>query len=119
MNGPGSCLGMNGGTCLPDFGCALRHLKLGNRVTRKGWHGKGMWLALLKGESWAKAVSTTTDFILPPDWAYETLPFILMRTADGGLVPWLASQTDLLAVDWELVTRADQGCCAGSCAKEA
>jgi hypothetical protein len=32
-----------------------------------------------------------------------TLPYIYMRTAQGDLVPWLASQTDMLALDWEVV----------------
>ncbi len=31
------------------------------------------------------------------------LPFIAMKTVDNGIVPWLASQTDILATDWELV----------------
>ena len=26
--------------------------------------------------------------------------FIVMKTADDNLVPWLASQTDMLAEDW-------------------
>jgi hypothetical protein len=62
-----------------DFGEAIRKLKAGGRVVRKGWNGKGMWLGL----------------------ALCSLPFIFMKTADTHFVPWLASQTDMLAEDWE------------------
>lgn len=68
------------------FGEALYKLKMGERVTRQGWNGKGMWLALQ----------------VPDEHSKMTLPYIYMRTAHGNLVPWLASQTDLLAVDWAL-----------------
>lgn len=67
-----------------DFGRALRHLRAGNRVARQGWNGKGMWLGLQ----------------IPDATSKMTLPYIYMKTADDQLVPWLASQTDLLALDW-------------------
>lgn len=68
-----------------DFGWALASLRLGHRVSRKGWNGKGMWLAMQVPDAGSKM----------------TLPYIYMSTAQGDLVPWLASQTDLLAEDWE------------------
>jgi hypothetical protein len=71
-----------------DFSVALDELKLGRRVARKGWNGKGMWLELQVPDANSKM----------------TLPYIYMSTAQGDLVPWLASQTDLLAEDWEDVT---------------
>jgi len=67
-----------------DFSSALLLLKFERRVTREGWNGKGMWLALQR----------------PDTHSMMTLPYIFMRTAQGDLVPWLASQTDLLADDW-------------------
>lgn len=78
-----------------DIGYAIRALKEGKRVTRPGWNGKGMWLMLVEGDDYS---------IMPEQWlGRETdrfLPWIGMRTADRGFVPWLASQTDLLAEDW-------------------
>jgi hypothetical protein len=64
------------------------------RVTRRGWNGKDMWLALRVAETDA-----------PPKRSSQpmTLPFIYMCTADKKYVPWLCSQTDLLAEDWEEV----------------
>lgn len=67
-----------------DFGWALKQLWGGHHVTRPGWNGKGMWLALQVPDAGSKM----------------TLPYLYMRTADEKLVPWLASQTDMLATDW-------------------
>ncbi len=68
-----------------DFGSALDELRAGNRVQREGWNGKGMWLELQ----------------VPDEHSKMTLPYIFMSTAQGDLVPWLASQTDVLAFDWQ------------------
>lgn len=70
-----------------SFSKALEYLKSGGRITRSGWNGKGMWLKLQTPTSLSKM----------------TLPYIYMKTADDNLVPWLASQTDLLAEDWLLL----------------
>ena len=70
-----------------DFGRALYQLRAGHRVAREGWNGKDMWLQLQR----------------PTQESLMTLPYIYMRTAQGDLVPWLASQTDLLSEDWIVV----------------
>jgi hypothetical protein len=72
------------------FEDAIVSLKKGGKVQRLGWNGKGMWLSLVSG--WMD--TETFDGV-------ERLPFIQMKTADGNLVPWLASQTDMLAEDWQ------------------
>ena len=68
-----------------DFGTALAMLRTKNRVRRAGWNGKGMWIELQ----------------VPDEHSKMSLPYIYMKTACNNLVPWLASQTDLLATDWE------------------
>ena len=73
---------------LRDFGWAIRKLKSGRFVTRSGWNGKGMYLFLKE--------PLTTDVGAP------TLPYVMMYTAQGDLVPWLASQSDVLSEDWEI-----------------
>lgn len=73
-----------------DFGSAVAALKNGQRVQRAGWNGKGMFLFYV--QSW-----TYTD---GQQDNYPNLPFIAMKTADNKVVPWLASQTDVLAEDW-------------------
>lgn len=79
------------------FDWAITRLKMGNRVARRGWNGKGMWLTMFT-DNWSGAMVRPLD--LPADWQGMS-PFIAMYTADKKLVPWLASQTDLLADDWE------------------
>lgn len=81
-----------------DFGDAIRALKEGKCVGRKGWNGKNMHLYL------------ETHFVFPigagvykgTERQYE--PCIIMFTAQGKHQPgWLASQPDMLATDWEIV----------------
>lgn len=67
-----------------DFGTALATLKTGGRVARLGWNGSGMWLALH----------------IPDAHSKMGRPYIYMSTVEGELVPWFASQTNLLAEDW-------------------
>jgi len=69
------------------FGEALAELGNGYRVTRTGWNGRGMWIEIQRPDAGSKM----------------TLPYVYMRTAQGDFVPWLASQTDILAHDWELI----------------
>lgn len=84
-----------------NFGWAIEELKAGNRVTRKGWNGKNMWLYFVPAASYpAQTDIAKAEFgELVPYRAY-----IAMKTAQGDVVPWLASQSDVLEMDWELVT---------------
>lgn len=76
------------------FGLAIEALKLGHKVARAGWNGKGMWLSLVN--NWNGNIGE-----MPA--AFRLLSWIGMKTADDAFVPWLASQTDVLAEDWEIV----------------
>jgi GT2 family glycosyltransferase len=67
-----------------DFGLGLNILKDGKRICRKNWNGKGQFIQLQ----------------MPDTNSKMTLPYIFISTVSGDLVPWLASQTDLLAQDW-------------------
>ena len=70
-----------------DIGKAVLMLRAGKKLARAGWNGKNMWLQLQ----------------IPDENSKMTLPYVYMSTAQGDLVPWLCSQTDLLANDWEVV----------------
>jgi len=70
-----------------DFGWALEQLKQGKKIQREGWNGKGMWLMLQ----------------VPDKNSKMTLPYIYMKTVQDDLIPWLASQADMLANDWQIV----------------
>ena len=82
------------------FEHALISLKKGKRVMREGWNGKGMWIVLV--EPTEKPTSGFSSFINGPD-PIPTKKFIAMKTADNYMVPWIASQTDILACDWHEV----------------
>ena len=93
------------------FGDALEALKSGKKVARKGWNGKGMYLWLKQG------ITITADMCHDPtlkELAAENggeimgLPTICMYTRDSSgrravLTGWLASQSDMLFDDWEVV----------------
>ncbi|OKI54535.1 DUF2829 domain-containing protein [Micromonospora sp. CB01531] len=70
-----------------DFGQALDELRQGKTVTRSGWNGKRQFLALQ----------------VPDEHSKMRRPYIYISPVDGDLVPWVASQSDLLAEDWLLV----------------
>jgi len=71
-----------------DIGAAIAVMSSpGTRVQRLGWNGKDMYLELQ----------------VPDEHSKMTLPYIYMKTVDDQFVPWLCSQTDLLAEDWVIV----------------
>lgn len=70
------------------FGDAIRFMKGGAAVSRIGWNGPDQWIALQ----------------VPDDHSKMKKPYIYISPVDGELVPWLASQTDMLAEDWYCVS---------------
>lgn len=66
------------------IGKAIKIMEEAGAVAREGWNGKGMYL----------------EIQFPDGNSHMSVPYIYMSTVDGNLVPWLASQTDILATDW-------------------
>ena len=85
-----------------DFGAALQALKNGQKVAREGWNGKGMFLFLVPGSVF-KVNRAPLLGIYPEGTEINYRPHIDMKTVDGEIVPWVASQTDVLAEDWCIV----------------
>ena len=87
-----------------DFGYAVKMMKDGKRVSRIGWNGKGMWLTMVHPDDDAAVPPRPTYAVagIVDDATNGCLPWIGMKTADNKFVPWLASQTDVLAEDWVL-----------------
>ena len=85
-----------------DFGWALRQLRDGNKVSREGWNGKGMFIFLVPGSTFQVNRPPLLG-IYPEGTSINYCPHIDMKTADDKVVPWLASQTDVLASDWGVV----------------
>lgn len=85
-----------------EFSEALNWVKDGGRATRAGWNGKGMFIFLVPGSQF-KVNRPPLLGIYPEGTLIDYHAHIDMRTADGKVVPWVASQTDLLAHDWVLI----------------
>ena len=75
------------------FGDAIHFLKNGEKLARAGWNGKGMWLEMQHPDENSKMT-------LP--YVYLNYPSDSIHTP-GARVPWMASQTDILAEDWRIV----------------
>ena len=87
---------------LMDFGGALAAIKSGAKVQRQGWNGKGMFLFLVPGSKFVVNRPPLLG-IYPEGTEVSYHAHVDMKTAQGDIVPWLASQTDLLAEDWSIV----------------
>lgn len=85
-----------------DFGWALEMMRAGQKVAREGWNGKDMFLFLVPGSNFEVNRPPLLG-IYPEGTEIEYHPHIDMKTAQGYVVPWLASQADMLAWDWVLV----------------
>ena len=88
-----------------NFGQALALLKEGKRVARAGWNGKGMFLFLVPGSTFTVNRPPLLG-IYPEGTQVKYHAHVDMKTAQGDVVPWLCSQTDMLAEDWNLVGAA-------------
>jgi len=84
------------------FGQAIEALKIGKKVARTGWNGKGMFLYLVPANAYPAQTGAAKAY-----WGEDALvpygAYIAMKTAQENVVPWLASQTDVLAEDWSVV----------------
>ena len=88
------------------FGLAIEALKRGERVARTGWNGKDMWLSYVSNGAYDVGCKTIGGDDRTGDYPI-LLPWIGMKTADEKFVPWLASQTDMLAEDWVIVDQPE------------
>ena len=85
-----------------NFGDALAAIKAGKRIARAGWNGRGMFLFLVPGSTFTVNREPLLS-IMGEGTQVQYHAHIDMKTAQGYVVPWLASQADLLSEDWEIV----------------
>lgn len=76
-----------------NFGEAIEVLKSGGRVSRNGWNGVGMWLQLQRPDEHSKMTHPYIYIEYPANPEHHAYP-------NGSRIPWLASQSDMLAEDW-------------------
>lgn len=85
-----------------NFESALSAIKSGEKVAREGWNGKGMFIFLVPGSHFEVSRPPLLG-IYPAGTPIDYHAHVDMKTANGQIVPWLCSQTDMLAEDWEIV----------------
>ena len=85
-----------------NFSEALDNIKEGKRLARGGWNGKKMFIFLVPGSNFTVNREPLLS-ILGEGTEATYRPHIDMKDAEGKIVPWLASQTDIMADDWEIV----------------
>lgn len=83
------------------FSYALERIRGGQQVSRSGWNGKGMFIFLVEGSTFQVNRPPLLG-IYPEGTTVTYQPHIDMKTVDDTIVPWLASQSDLLADDWDV-----------------
>lgn len=84
-----------------SFGLAIEAMKKGFRVARDGWNGKGMFLYYVPASAYPPSTEVAKEAFGGENVPYGA--YVAMKTAQGNVVPWLASQTDMLADDWYIV----------------
>lgn len=92
-DGPCCYCNDKGATTMMTFGMAIEAMREGKKVSREGWNGKGMWIAIQKPDDGTKLTGPSK----------MTVPFIFMSTVQRDYIPWLASQADILSTDWGVV----------------
>lgn len=86
-----------------NFGDAIAALKRGEKVAREGWNGKDMFLFLVPGSTFTVNRPPLLG-IYPEGTQIDYHAHVDMKTAQGYVVPWLCSQADMLADDWQMVS---------------
>jgi hypothetical protein len=94
---------MNLLTHLFGFSSALELLKKGDKVARSGWNGKGMFIFMVPAAQIIVVEGRPLSSTFRPGSTVRYCAHIDMLTVNRSVVPWLASQTDLLAEDWYVV----------------
>jgi hypothetical protein len=82
------------------FGHAIEAMKKGMKVARAGWNGKGMFIYYVPADEYPASTGVAMDYY-SGQVPYKA--YIAMKTVDEDVVPWLASQTDMLADDWSVI----------------
>ena len=85
-----------------DFGEAIKQLKLGKKLARKGWNGKGMFIYYVPSAKY-KAMTDVAKSIADENGMVQYNPYMAIKNVDGTISTWVASINDTLSEDWIVV----------------
>ena len=88
-----------GGVATFGFDEAIKYLKRGMKVKRKGWNGKEQYIELATNVSF----KTPNDEVINVDHVDMGNKAIAFHGTSGIQLGWLASQADMLSNDWSFV----------------
>ena len=87
-----------------DFGTAINLIQRNKKVAREGWNGKGMFIYYVPAGEYEPKTKVAANYCTAENGLVPYRDYIAMKTVDGTVVPWLASQTDILGRDWYIVS---------------
>lgn len=85
------------------FDAAIKVMQRGKRVSRSGWNGKGQFIYFVPEGNYDPCTKAAAKYCTNKDGKVPYRAYIAIKTVDGSVVPWVASQTDILAQDWYTV----------------
>ena len=84
------------------FGEALETIKTGKKAQREGWNGAGQYVYYVPAGHYAPCTEAGKELV-GADGKVSYRPYLALKTVQGDVVPWLASQSDLLSDDWRVL----------------
>ena len=89
------------GEIMTSFSKALKAVKSGRKISRKGWNGKGMYVVYKTGYFGMPANRACADaHCIKEGQIVRINPYLEMKDVDDSFTPYVASMNDLLAEDW-------------------
>lgn len=83
-----------------NFGHAVEALKVGEKVAREGWNGKGMFIYYVPENSYPAQTQVAKDTFGD---MVQYNPYFAIKNVNGTVSTWVPSINDCLAEDWTIV----------------
>lgn len=84
-----------------NFGEALEQVKLGQKICRSGWNGRGMFIYYVPADKY-KSCTPIGDTVADNEGYVSYEPYLAIKNVKGTVSTWVPSINDCLAEDWEI-----------------
>ncbi|AXF39908.1 hypothetical protein BMBphi_gp060 [Bacillus phage vB_BthS_BMBphi] len=84
-----------------NFGNAIEAVKKGNKIARKGWNGKGMFVYYVPAAFYPPSTDTMKELFKGEAVPYRE--YLALKTAQDDVATWAPSTSDALADDWMIL----------------